>query len=224
MRPFFLVVIGALVLGLSSGCGSTQSARGGGLWGGRVETPSNFYVDKLRVAAVNRVVLMPVYAPGVGLSAEKDLDTQFQAQLNGTQLFEVVTLSREELARRFGQRAFHAAGILTDVMFEYIEQVSQADAVLFVDISSYQPYQPIRIGIRGKLISLRDREVLWAVDVLYDGSDKRISEAAVAYEKKSRAPFDKKHRYRSILGSPARFTAFAVDRCLQTLPPHSNSR
>jgi hypothetical protein len=213
-----------LVLALGSGCGSTRSGAGGSSWGGRVRAPTNFYVDKLRVAAVNRVVLMPVYAPGVGLVAEKDLDAQIHAQLNGTQLFEVVTISREDLARRFGQRAFHAAGILTDVMFEYIEEVSQADAVLFVDISSYQPYQPMRIGIRGKLISFRDREVIWAVDELYDGSDKRISAAAIAFEKKTRAPFDKKHRYRSILVSPARFTAFAVDRCLQTLPPHSNSR
>jgi len=210
-----------VALGAIWGCSTPRS---GGAWGwGQPKPPTNYFLDAPRLASVKRVAVLPVFASGVGLQAEKDLDAQFVAKLNSTQLFEVVTLSREELSRRFGQRAFHSAGILTDSLFVYIEQVTQADAVMLFDITTYQPYKPIKIGIRGKLIGMRDRQIYWAVDELHDASIRTTSQAAIAYERDTMAPFDKNHRYRSILSSPTRFTSFAVSRCLQSLPLHSIS-
>lgn len=206
---------------LLAGCQSSQQfARKVGL-AEQPKRPGNFYLDEETIVEVERVALLPVHAPAAGLANEAEIDTQFLSKLTATQLFEVVSLSREDLARRFGQRSFSSAGILNQSLFDYIQATTAADAVVLFDITSYHPFQPIRVGVRGKLITLQDQQVLWAVDELFDAGAQHISRDAEVYEKRHMAQFPTSKQHDSILMSPSRFIAYAAERCILTLPPNS---
>lgn len=167
---------------------------------------------------------MPVHAPDAGLTTESEIDEQFLTKLTATQLFEVVMISREDLARRFGQRSFSSASVLSDSLFKYIRDVSDADAVVFFDISTYHPFQPLKVGLRGKMISLADQKIIWAVDQLYDAGVKKTRNDAVKYEKKYLSQYDSSSHHDSILMSPSRFMAYAAERSVLTLPKNSLSQ
>ncbi len=168
--------------------------------------------------------MMPVHAPNAAMTTESDIDQQFLAKLTATQLFEVVLLSREDLVRRFGQRSFSSAAVLSDSLFEYIDEVTSADAVAFFDVSSYHPFQPIKVGIRGKLITLQEQKMVWAVDELYDASVRKVSKEAMKYEKKYMARFESSKQHDSILVSPTRFMSYAAENSILTLPENTLSQ
>ena len=214
----------SILLLISTGCQTTKNlARSVGM-SPKNERPSNFYLDDQRIYDIQRVVMMPVHAPDAALTTEYDIDQQFLAKLTATQLFEVVQVSREDLTRRFGRRSFSSASVLSDSLFEYIEEVTAADAVVFFDITSYHPFKPIKLGVRGKMITLIDQKMVWAVDQLYDASSRKTSRNAVKYEKKHLADFDAGEMKDSILMSPTRFTAYAAEHTILTLPENSLSQ
>ena len=221
IRTALLALTAVLVL---SGCQTTRKivARVG--IGKPPPQANNFYLDEEKIMHVQRVVMMPVHAPNVGLTSERIIDEQFLSKLTSTQLFEVVSISREDLARRFGRRSFSSAVPLTDTLFRYIQETSDADAVVFFDITTYHPFQPLKIGVRGKIVNLPDKEVLWAVDELYDAANRKTSEEAKRYEKKYLTQLESSKQHDSILLSPVRFTAYAAEKSVMTLPSNSLSR
>ena len=52
------------------------------------------------------------------------------------------------------------------------------DAVLFIDLTHYSPYQPIAIGVRSRLVALADTKTLWALDALFDAAQHDVAVAA----------------------------------------------
>lgn len=211
------------LVALLTGCQTTKTIASKIGIGTPPAQPNNFYLDEEQIMEVQRVVMMPVHAPDIGLTAERDLDEQFLSKLTATQLFEVVSISREDLVRRFGRRSFSSATPLTDSLFNYIKEASDADAVVFFDITSYHPFRPIRIGVRGKIVRLPDQEVLWAVDELYDTANRKTSKEAIKYEKKYLSRFESSKGHDSILMSPIRFTAYAAEKSVLSLPTNSLS-
>ena len=206
---------------LFTGCKTTQNMATRVGLGNHNRVPSNFYLDEAKIANIQRVVMMPVHAPNAGLTSEAEIDQQFLSKLTETQLFEVVYISREDLTRRFGQRSFSSASVLQNTLFEYIYEFSSADAVVFFDLTTYHPFQPIQVGIRGKMITLQDQEIVWAVDEIYDACTKSVSKEAIQYEKKHLTQFEPSKQYDSILMSPTRFMAYSAEKCILTLPENS---
>lgn len=51
----------------------------------------------------------------------------------------------------------------------------RCDAVLTGVLTQYEPYPHTTVGLRMRLIDLRDGTLLWAVDQVWDGTDKRTS-------------------------------------------------
>jgi hypothetical protein len=224
MPTIRVTLLAIAVTMLLSGCQTTRKIVSAIGIGDPPEHSTNFYLDEEEIMGVQRVVMMPVHAPNVGLSSEHDIDEQFLSKLTATQLFEVVSISREDLARRFGRRSFSSAEPLTNTLFQYIQETSEADAVVFFDITTYHPFRPIKIGVRGKMIQLPDKEVLWALDELYDSANRKTSKEAVAYEKRYLSGLESSKGHDSILISPIRFTAYAAEKSLLSLPLNSLSR
>jgi len=53
-----------------------------------------------------------------------------------------------------------------------IRKTLKCDAVLIGTISQFKPYPHMAIGLRLKLVDLRDGHLLWALEQIWDGSDK----------------------------------------------------
>ena len=50
----------------------------------------------------------------------------------------------------------------------------KCDAILVGAITHYQPYPHLTIGLRIKLVDLKDGELLWAIEQVWDAADKTI--------------------------------------------------
>lgn len=179
--------------------------------------PTNFYIEPSDVAPIRRIALMPVYSPDTNHQTQAILDQAFFNKLSETQLFEVVMITREDLARRFSARAFNSAAPITDTLFNYIEEATYADAVVFFDVTSYRPYKPVKLGIRSKMLRLEDRKIIWAIDQSFDTGDQRVAEEALDYQSEIRANPTPTHQPDRILISPSVFIYFAAERSVQTL-------
>ena len=55
-----------------------------------------------------------------------------------------------------------------------IGRTLKVDAVLLGAITQYQPYPHMTAGVRVRLIDLQDGQLLWAVQQVWDSSDKAV--------------------------------------------------
>ncbi len=183
-------------------------------------TPTNFAAEKRLPADVRRVLVLPV---AVGAVAPEEtaarLDGVITTALQEQQRFEVVSLPRAECQRLFGAPEFGSAVALPHGMIEQLASRYAVDAVLFIDVTAYQPYRPQTIGLRGKLATVREVRLLWTFDEIISASDPAVANSARRLPVESaqgRGPVDLSP---GTLLSPTRYAAFAAREMFRTLPP-----
>lgn len=182
--------------------------------------PANYQGERRLPAELRRVIVLPVYGgQAAGPEAVQALDEVIFRSLQKTARFEVVNLTREECQRRFHQREFSSAGVLPHNFLAELGRVYAAEAVLFVDLSVYEPYRPLAVGYRAKLAAIQDVRILWSFDESFSAADQGVINSARRYSQKNgngQAPTDMTI---GTLQSPRRFAAYAADAMFATLPP-----
>jgi hypothetical protein len=212
---FHLVLAVAL---LAAGCSHppvTDPSRRGPFF-----TPKNYIGEKELPDSIHRVVLLPVHAGDFAPPEEAEaLDTVFVTALERQMRFEVVTLSRVECQASYGTPDISSAAALPHDFLQDLGRKYGADAVMFVDITAYQPYRPILLGIRAKLSLVSDHRLVWSFDQIFSASDPAIDNAVRRYYLDNGGgpmPLD---MTTAALQSPTRFGAYAADAAFKTLPP-----
>jgi hypothetical protein len=183
-------------------------------------TPRNFVGDRELPPGIHRVVLLPVHAGQVAPPEQAEaLDTVFVSALERQMRFEVVTLSREECQASYGTPDISSAAALPHNFLEDLGRKYAAEAVMFVDLTTYQPYRPIALGIRAKLSLVSDHHLIWSFDEIFSASNPDIDNAVRRFYLDSGGgpmPLDMTS---AALQSPTRFGAYAADAAFRTLPP-----
>jgi len=182
-------------------------------------TPKNFRGEARLPAEIRRVLVLPV---AVGNLAPEEtaetLDRVVAAALQAQQRFEVVAFTRAEALRLLGQREVSSTTALPHGMIEQLTSRYAVDAILFTDVTVFQPYRPQALGLRSKLATVRDVRIIWNFDEIVSASDPAVANSArrEALKAKGTEPID---RSPATLLSPSRFAAFAADAMFRTLPP-----
>jgi hypothetical protein len=217
MKRFALLglALGALLAG---GCMTppiTDASRQGPFF-----TPKNFVGDPRLPGTMHRVILLPVHggesAPAEAVEA---LDGVFATALEKQMRFEVVTLSREECQASYGRPDLGSTAALPHDFLSDLARKFGADGVLFVDLTAYQPYRPLILGIRAKLASVSDRRLVWSFDEVYSAADPAVENAVRHFYLNTGTgpmPLDLTS---SALQSPTRFAAYVAEATFKTLPP-----
>ena len=181
--------------------------------------PRNYVGDPTMPAGIRRVVLLPVCTGNVAPpETALTLDTVLLTALQKQTRFEVVTMSREDCQHLFGAPEFLSTAALPAGFLDKIAARYAADAVLFVDLTVYQPYRPLAVGFRSKLATFHDVRLVWSFDEVISSTTPGVAELAKQrYRQGARAdePLDLSP---AILQSPGRFANFVADAMFQTLP------
>ena len=217
-RPRLLV--GALALLLLAGCESTQLDHFRKSTDKEHFTPKNFTGDTRLPVNLHRVILLPVYGGTIvpvetAASLEEVFATELQKQLR----FEVVRLSREECMRRFGAPDFSSVGQLPHDFLVALGRDYAAEAVLFVDLTSYRGYRPLVLGVRAKLATVEQTRLLWSFDEIFSADDPGVGNSVRHYYGASDptgVPLNAGH---GGLQSPTKFAAYVASATFSTLPP-----
>ena len=205
------------LLFLASGCmhpGPTDPARTGPFF-----SPTNFR-GEASLGGVRRVVLLPLDGGAVAPPEfAADLDSVFSSALQQCQRFEVVTLSREECRRRFHADSLSSTSALPHDLLAALKREFAAEAVMFVDLTAFQAYRPLVLGLRAKLATIDGSRLVWTFDHVFTAADPAVANSA------RRAFLSADHGdvpadlTPSVLQSPSKFASYAAAAMFETLPP-----
>lgn len=219
MKKYFTFLPSAVALfalAFSSGCNHLEGIelkRGGPFF-----TPTNFAGETF-LGGIRRVVLLPVWGGSVAsVESAAAFDSVFLTALQQQNRFEVVTLSREDCLRQFGAEALSSSGALPQNLLAVLRREYAADAVLFVDLTVFNAYRPIELGLRGKLASIDGSKLLWTFDTVFSAADPAVANSARRHFEATPTgvPADLTP---AVLQSPSRFATYAADTMFGTLPP-----
>jgi hypothetical protein len=215
--PSFLCgALAAAALTVFSGCAHPSRidpARVGPFY-----TPDNHTGDA-NLGGIRRVVLLPLW---VGDRAQVEsvasLDEVFRAALQQEKRFEVVSFSREECRRRYKTEALSSVSMLPADLFASLQRDFAADAVLFVDVTTYNPYKPLTLGIRSKLAAIDGGRLMWTFDNVFSAETPSAANSARNHflDRDKSVPAD---LTKAVLQSPSKFAAYAASTMFATLPP-----
>mgnify|MGYP001412467650 CR=1 FL=1 len=172
-------------------------------------------------ANLRRVVLLPV-AGGSVADAESSatLSAVFAAELQKCNRFEVVTLTREDVQRRFRQPEVLSTAALPHDFMVKLRRDLAVDGVMFVDLTAYKPYRPLVIGVRAKLaMAGEDVQLVWAFDNIFSTADPAVANSARNHfidSDRGGVPADLSP---GVLHSPSKFAEYVAAQAFSTLPP-----
>jgi len=186
-------------------------------------TPANVKAAAKIPDGVRRVIVLPV--AGGPMPTEETLlklDAICQGELTRTGRFEVVPLSRDKLAEITGSRQISSVDKLPVVLIDKLFNIYNsygADAVLFIDVTTYSAYPPLKLGLRTKLARVTDGEIIWAADNVFAAAEIAVANSArrhAAALGSDRGQVDLSH---TILQNPQRFAGYVAAATFLTLPP-----
>jgi hypothetical protein len=191
--------------------------------------PANVAVESpFLPATVRRVALLPLTAvENTQLQQGVDsLAPVVDAELKKTARFEVITVTPAQMREWTGKPAWRADETLPIDFFRRLQRETGSDAVMFSEITRYQPYQPLAIGWKLCLAAQGAGEQaephkLWSVDDVLDGGDGKISRAARTYYSQHLQNSQGAGDASTILRSPAMFAQFTLNALFATLPARS---
>lgn len=181
--------------------------------------PANFRGDPRLPGDLQRVVLLPAHGGAVAESETASaMDSVLLQALQRQLRFEVVSISREECRRLFGTDSVGSTEALPPGLLEKLASLYAADAVMFTDLTTYEPYRPLSVGFRAKLATTHGMRLVWAFDEIFSASQPAmLASVREFYAGGDRSsPVDAPS---AALQSPSRFGAVAADLMYRTLPP-----
>ncbi|HZZ18118.1 MAG TPA: hypothetical protein VFE25_02055 [Opitutaceae bacterium] len=182
--------------------------------------PTNHFGEASLPARMHRVVLMPV-AGGNAASPESAaaLDPVIVSCLQRQNRFEVIQLTRADCQAHFQCEELSSVMPLPTNFMEVLKRDYDADAVIFVDVTVYQAYQPLQIGLRAKLAMLDDSHLVWTFDNLYSAEDAAVAGSATKYLQSREPVMLPPDISTVVLESPSQFAGYVVSSMFATLPP-----
>lgn len=218
MKQFFWGTALAII-GVLAGCmnpPANDAARVGPFF-----HPTNQAGEPQLPANLHRVVVLPAAVGSVAPpESGAELDPIFITALQQTNRFEIVTINRDECARKFHVGEFSSTAALPHDFLAVLKREYAADAVLFIDVTVYKPYRPLAIGVRAKLATLEDTvRLLWTFDNVFSASDPAVANAARHFFLKSDRPDVPADMTQGVLQSPSRFARYVAAEMFSTLPP-----
>ncbi len=99
-----------------------------------------------------------------------------------------------------------------------IRQYLKADAVLFGSLTRYDPFPHMLMSLHLKLVDLRSGKLLWAMEQVWDSSDKRLEQRMKRYYKNQLRSGYEPMDWELLITSPRNFNRFVVYEVSATLP------
>ncbi len=180
--------------------------------------PTNFYTGEGLPPQVRRVAVLPIYNAIASEEALERFDAIWLTELGKRARFETVVITDAQLEADYGKGRLSLSEELPAMLLPEIHERTGADAVILAELTRYQPYRPVAVGLRCKLVDVRTGEVYWGLDEVFDAGEPGVSVGAKRYQHDSREidmPVDTSG---TILGSPTRFFQYVAWSATSTLP------
>ncbi len=176
---------------------------------------NNYLADARDLANVRRIMVLPFGEdPGVATDCQQLRDT-YISELQKLRRFEIVALPSEALEVEDLNRSARHGRTSTEAIVRLCNRYS-LDGVLIGTVTSYRPYTPPVLGMRTQLVSVHSGAVVWAVDAIYDSSDRSTISDLRHFHDRVQQDDGNLHGYELDLIAPSRFSAYVAHRFVGT--------
>ncbi|GDY03543.1 hypothetical protein LBMAG49_28720 [Planctomycetota bacterium] len=178
---------------------------------------NNYLADSRDLASVRRVMVLP-FAVEPGVEVEADSARIRDAYINELQKlrrFEIVPLpSSAHEAAKLNQSA--RSGLLsTDAVVKLCQRYS-VDGIVIATVTAWRAYLPPQLGMRTQMISVHSGAVVWAVDAIYDSSDRSTVSDLRHYFEHMQEDDGNEHGWSLNLIAPSYFARYVAHRFIDT--------
>jgi len=182
------------------------------------------------LSAVGRVAIVELDNDSSYPAISTDVTEALFSALQKKQVFGLTAVSQNDPAWRSlqldldlgSQIQKNTFGALSTCTFEQLftaRKVLRCDAILIGTITEYRPYPHMVIGLRLKLVDLKDGQLLWALEQIWDSADKtteyRIKKYFQSQMRSGFAPL----REQLVIVSSLKFIKFVAYEVAETLRP-----
>jgi hypothetical protein len=191
--------------------------------------PSNVYRQgNVLPIEVRRVALLPLAATSATADLQAGIDTLeplVYAELQKSKRFEVVLVTPMQMKQWTGQNLWRTDEQLPPDLLQRLSEATGCDAVLFCQLTRFQPYQPLAVGWKFSLIETSKAEGaasparrLWSADEVLDAGDPGVATAARNYYAQHLRSEAASADPSTMLSSPARFGQYTLWTLFTTIP------
>ncbi len=167
---------------------------------------------------LRRVALLPMHLGNYEHVEMAAIQESFLQELAKRNAFEIVAVPPELLREAFGRGSFSSVETLPTKLLTKLHEVYAIDGALFIDVTFFNGYQPVGLGIRAKLLDGHTGDLVWAADELFDSADPKVSNAARKYfQTQSVGEYPLQLQTQTVLHSPARFSKYVANAVFSTL-------
>jgi hypothetical protein len=206
IRVIYVIGLAGMLLG---GCYSARPVP---------PTPVQYYIDKTQdFAAVGKIAVLELEDQSVSSPDIARTLTQTLADTLGKkQLFSIRTVYRSD--PEWKSCNLDQAGSFSSQDMELAMQQLKVDALLTGTITRYRPYPQLLAAIRFKLTHLRDGRLLWAMENVWDSTDKTTEERIkYFFETQMRTGYEPMN-WQLVISSPGTFRKFVMYEVVSTFP------
>lgn len=169
---------------------------------------------------VQRVIVLPVHFNGE-FASRPDMQTLISETLERELIkrgaFEPIMIDPNELQRLTGMTSIRFDRPLPDSFLTTLNEGFFSQAYLFVMVDHFQPYPPLTVAWRMKLVDSNNLATIWEIDELFDSGHVAVAEAAREHYGKHQSGGARRDE-RLVLHSPRRFVQYTSAAVLETLP------
>lgn len=210
-----VAIVAALALG---GCKTTNTLNS------RLDTTlgkkhevTNVHEVKTFPAHLRRIALLPLYKGPYDHIDMQLIEANFSQELRKLNLFELVTVETKVMKELFGAERLSSVEVLPTKLLAKLYELYAIDGVMLVDLTFFNAYQPVGMGVRAKLLDGHNGELVWAADELFDAADPAVSNAARKYFQTQSTTEYPLHRTQTALHSTARFSKYVAHEVFDTI-------
>ncbi|MHC4596496.1 MAG: hypothetical protein ACYS19_16335, partial [Planctomycetota bacterium] len=161
---------------LSSGCTIY------GVFGDSAPAADYYYLnpDK-RLATIGRVAIVELNNDSSYTQISTDITESLFQALQKKQVFGLTVVGQQDASWRSLQLDFDSTYTLEQIIA--IRETLKCDGILIGTITEFRPYPHMAVGLRLKLLDLRDGQLLWALEQVWDNADKTTESRIKSYFK-----------------------------------------
>jgi hypothetical protein len=134
-----------------------------------------------RLTTVGRVAIVELENDSSYPQMSADVTGSLFRALQKRQVFGLTIVRRDDPSWRSLQLDGDTTYSLDQILA--IHETMKCDAILLGTITEFRPYPHMTVGLRLKLLDMRDGQLLWALEQVWDGADKAIEQRTKSYFK-----------------------------------------
>lgn len=178
--------------------------------------PINSYLaEPADLASVRRVMVLPFQQEGSSDANVEQLRDLFVAELQKLRRFEVVPLPSSASENSLLRDSLRRGRLSTEATVRLCERYG-LDGILLGTVTAWRPYTPAHLAMRTQLLSVHSGATVWAVDAMYDTSDRSTVSDLRHYMVTQKQNDGSLHGWELKLLAPQQFTQYVANRFVGT--------